>query len=93
MYKLYAKENNITSLGIGVHTRLNKELRLSSVYRQYSNPHFCSYGWETFLWKNDSIAKEYDSLNDSDDVINLHLQVKIDYENGIDITSLGEKDD
>jgi len=91
MYKLFSQENHITNLGIGIHTRLNEDFRLSSIYREYSNQYFCEHGWETFLWKNNDIAKEYPSLDSADQVVDLHLQVKIDYENGLDVTKRDEE--
>ena len=86
MYKSYAQEKGIQSLGVGIHTRLNDKFRISSIYRQYSNQYFCEHGWETFLWNEEKIAKEYPSLGTADQVIDLHLKIKIDYENGIDVT-------
>ncbi len=37
-YKGYAKENG--SMSTGIHTRIDQNKRISSIYRRYENPHF-----------------------------------------------------
>ncbi|MEH7116157.1 hypothetical protein V7128_01860 [Neobacillus vireti] len=73
-YKNYAKETD-TTMATSIHTRINAEIRISSVYRKFSNINFEDWGWETFLWKDMDIEKQYDILNSADQVVDLHTQI------------------
>jgi hypothetical protein len=64
-YKNYAKETE-SNLPTGIHTKINNDLRISSIYRRFANPHFESWGWETFLWNSDRIDEQYDVLNSAE---------------------------
>jgi hypothetical protein len=77
-YKDYAIETE-SALSTGIHTRINSELRISSCYRRFANPHFESWAWETFLWNGDRIEKEYDTLNSADQVVDLHSRIVREY--------------
>ncbi|MDD4188454.1 MAG: hypothetical protein PHX04_06875 [Bacilli bacterium] len=76
-YKECAKANG--HLSTGIHTRISSTQRISSIYRIYSNPHFEQWAWETFLWEEDKIAREYDTLWDVEDVVNLHCEIVSEY--------------
>jgi hypothetical protein len=62
-------------MNTSIHTRINKNLRISSVYRMFSNAHFEEWGWETFLWDGDRIKEEYHILNSADNVVELHAEI------------------
>lgn len=72
-YEKFARANG--NMSTGIHTRINQDKRISSIYRKYYNPHFEQWAWETFLWDGDKIIKEYDSLLSAEAVINLHCQI------------------
>jgi hypothetical protein len=78
-YKEHAKENE-TNLPTGIHTRINNDLRISSIYRRFANPHFESWGWETYLWNGDRIENQYDVLHSADRVVDLHIEILKEYE-------------
>lgn len=63
------------SLPTGIHTRINDTVRISSGWRNYSNEHFSSNAWETFLWDGEKIIGDYDTLKNADDVIDLHQEI------------------
>lgn len=77
-YRDYAKQVD-TSLQTGIHTRINKNLRVSSCFRKFSNSFFESWAWETFLWNGEKIEKQYNLLESADLVIDLHTQVVNEY--------------
>jgi hypothetical protein len=77
-YKDYARETE-TNLPTGIHTRINNDLRISSCFRRFSNPHFESWAWETFLWNGDRIEEEYGTLTRADQVVDLHIKILTDY--------------
>jgi len=86
-YKYWMQgREDLSSLGTGIHTRLNENLRISSIYRAYDIQGMVTHGWETILWNKDKIVKQYDVLNDAETVVSLHLKIRLDYEDGIDIT-------
>jgi hypothetical protein len=72
-YEKYARANGHMSTGI--HTRIDQDKRISSIYRIYSNPHFEQWAWETFLWDGDKIIKEYDTFVNVAAVVDLHCQI------------------
>ncbi len=76
-YREYAKE--LTHLNTNIITALDKNYRISSIYRRYSNQYFESWGWETFLWCDDKIEKEYPVLDSADDVVTLHTEIMQDF--------------
>lgn len=78
-YKEYAKGENAI-LATCIHTKINSEVRVSSIYRRYGNSNFESWGWETFTWKNDRIESEHPSLTDVEEVLNLHITLFNEYE-------------
>lgn len=65
----------------GIHTRIDDRARISSAWRAYGNENFSTKAWETFLWVDDKIAGEYDTLRNADYVVDLHLEIKTDYLN------------
>jgi hypothetical protein len=73
---------NESSLSTGINTRINETVRISSIWRTYSNDNFSSQAWETFLWEGDKIAKEYDTLRSADSVVDLHLEILNNYKKG-----------
>jgi hypothetical protein len=73
-YKDYARETE-TTLPTGIHTRINNDLRISSCFKRFSNPHFESWAWETFLWNGERIEQEYITLNSADQVVDLHTRI------------------
>ena len=68
----------IGTLDTGIHTKINEEYRISSVYRTYSNGHFEQKGWETLLWENDKIAEMYTS-DTAEEVVSLHTKIAHEY--------------
>ncbi|MCM3387265.1 hypothetical protein M3649_03850 [Ureibacillus chungkukjangi] len=72
-YKEYAKE--ISDLNTNIITVLDKNYRITSIYRRYSNPHFEKWAWETFLWCNGEIVEKYRVLDFADDVVSLHTEI------------------
>lgn len=62
-------------MNTSIHTRINKNLRISSIYRKFSNAYFESWGWETFLWEGERIKEEYHVLNSANDVLDLHVEI------------------
>ncbi len=73
-YQDYVKIQECT-LPTGIHTRVNEEIRISSAYRRYANPHFESWGWETIVWKNENVEYVYDPVNSPEQVVNLHIEI------------------
>lgn len=73
-YKYHARETE-SNLPTGIHTRINNDLRISSVYRRFANHHFESWAWETFLWNGDRIEEQYDTLHSADQVVDLHTKI------------------
>lgn len=59
----------------GIHTRINETTRISSAWREYGNEHFTQRAWETFLWENERIIEEFDTLRNADNVVDLHLEI------------------
>jgi len=78
-YKEFAKTNG--QLSTSIHTRINSTKRISSIFRKYSNPHFEQWAWETFLWDEDKIIKEYDIFMNVAAVVDLHCQIVSDINN------------
>ena len=78
-YQEYVKQ--VGSFPTGIHTRINTKYRISSIYRKYANPFFEEWGWETFLWYNDKIEREYEVKNSSEEVINLHIEILDNFNN------------
>lgn len=79
-YKQYARKIDM-SLSTGIHTNINKDYRISSIYRKYSNPYFESWAWETFLWNGDRIEEQYDTLYTADQVVDLHTKIVSEFVN------------
>lgn len=53
-----------------IHTRVNAEYRISSIWREYGNGYFNDWAWETFVWKRLSESEktdENDCLNETID--------------------------
>lgn len=71
-YRNFVKEH---ALPTGIHTWINKDFRISSVYRRFGNEHFESYGWETILWNGEHIDNQYDVIESADLVIDLHAKI------------------
>lgn len=65
-----------------IHTRISSTMRISSTWREYSNEHFSSRAWETFLWDGDHIKEEFDTMRNADDVVNLHFEILNRYKDG-----------
>ncbi|OMF38810.1 hypothetical protein BK133_00990 [Paenibacillus sp. FSL H8-0548] len=64
-----------TDISTGIHTRINDTTRISSAWRTYSNENFKTRRWETFLWEDEKIKEEFDTLSTADAVVNLHLSI------------------
>jgi hypothetical protein len=77
-YKDYVRETE-SDLPTGIHTRINSDLRISSIYRKFANPYFESWAWETFLWNGNKIENQYDTLTSAEQVIDLHTEILIIY--------------
>jgi hypothetical protein len=75
--KMKYKEQD--SLPTGIHTRIDDRTRISSAWRTFANINFESRAWETFLWVDDKIAEQYDTLRNADMVVDLHLDIMNDY--------------
>lgn len=75
-YKEYAKVDSSNVLNTKIFTKINSHLCISSIYRKYSNPNFELWGWETFVWNDDKIIRQYDVLDDAEDVVNLHSEIE-----------------
>lgn len=73
-YKEYAKREN-SYFPISIHTEVGKNMRVSSIYRRFSNSFFESWGWETLLWNNERIENEYLVLDSAEEVVNLHATI------------------
>jgi hypothetical protein len=58
-----------------IHTRINDTLRISSAWRTYGNENFTSMAWETFLWEGERIIKEFDTLQNAENVVELHFEI------------------
>lgn len=78
-YKDFAEERGYCSTSIN--TRINTNYRISSIYRKYSNSNFESWGWETLLWNDETIEKQYDVLYSLDRVVSLHTKVASELNN------------
>ena len=74
-YKSYVKETESPSLNTGIHTKIDSEYRISSIYRRFANAFFEQWGWETFLWCKENIEREYEVKYSADEVINLHTDI------------------
>ncbi|UUV25940.1 MULTISPECIES: hypothetical protein [Lysinibacillus] len=72
-YKDFAEEYGYCSTSIN--TRINTNYRISSIYRKFSNPNFEAWGWETLLWNDDNIEKQYNVLYGLESVVELHTKV------------------
>ncbi|MDQ0062358.1 hypothetical protein [Paenibacillus harenae] len=72
------KESDINT---GIHTRIDDRARISSAWRTYANADFETKAWETFLWVDEKIAVEYDTLRDAEQVVELHFEIMNKYRN------------
>jgi len=43
-----------------IHTRVNLEYRISSIWREYGNAYFNEWAWETFVWKQENGEEHID---------------------------------
>lgn len=68
------KENR-QDISTGIHTRVDKNIRISSIYRRYANANFEVFGWETILWIGDQIEYTYSPLDSAEEVINQHITI------------------
>jgi hypothetical protein len=59
-----------------IHTRVNSQYRISSLWREYGNFDFNEWAWETFVWKrdgeNETIDYQPDTYTDIQSVLELH---------------------
>lgn len=65
----------------GISTRIDDRARISSAWRTFANSNFETRAWETFLWVDEKIAEQYDTLRNADQVVDLHLEIMTDYLN------------
>lgn len=65
-------------INTGINTWIDKDRRISSIYRHFGNPHFSIWAWETFLWNGDKIEKEYKTRSDANQVVALHQTIVAD---------------
>jgi len=72
-YKDFAEEYGHCSTSIN--TRIDTVYKISSIYRKYSNSNFEGWGWETLLWNDDRVEKQYDVVYSVEDVMMLHTSV------------------
>lgn len=68
-----------TEIPTGIHTRIDDRARISSAWRTYGNENFTSRAWETFLWVDEKIAEQYDTLRNAENVVDLHLEIMNEY--------------
>ncbi|WP_163579083.1 hypothetical protein [Gracilibacillus saliphilus] len=54
-----------------IHTNINKDYRISTIYRKYENMNFTSWAWETLVWKGETIV-EMESSDSLDEVMETH---------------------
>jgi hypothetical protein len=62
-------------MNTSINTLINKNLRVSSIYRRFGNMYFESWAWETFLWEGERIKEEYRPLDSANEVIVLHARI------------------
>lgn len=73
-----SSKDDMRNVPTTIHTRINENMRISSVYREYKNEYFSQWGWETLLWENDIVKCDY--INRTiDDVIKLHADLYGEY--------------
>jgi len=62
-----------------IHTRVNSTVRISSIWREYSNPYFQTWAWETIVWRGDKIAVQVDSMKSINEVMRIHKRLYDEY--------------
>lgn len=59
-----------------IHTSVNSQYRISSIWREYSNDYFDDWAWETFVWKREGASEvidyQPDTYTDVQSVFQLH---------------------
>lgn len=68
-YQEYCEERN-TNFPTSIHTRINSQYRISTIYRRASTLQ-SMYFWETFIWDGDKIY-ESEAHNSIDGVLQYH---------------------
>jgi hypothetical protein len=61
-----------------IHTRVNNQFRISSIWREYSNPYFQQWAWETIVWKRteDKESIDYQASNLTiEETLSLHKRL------------------
>lgn len=77
-YPDYARSTN--QFNTVIHTKINKDLKVTSIYRKFANSNFESWGWETLLWSNEKLTVQYGILDSAEHVVELHTYI-VDYFN------------
>ena len=78
-------ENNFCP-STSIHTRVNSQYRISSIWREFFNGYFDKWAWETFVWKREGESETIDYQPDTSTsiswVMRLHKEFYDKIKNG-----------
>lgn len=63
------------SRNTSIHTRISDTVRISSIWRRFANENFETDAWETFLWVDNRVTENYDTLTNAERVVELHDEI------------------